>query len=263
MVKPEDLLHAYDGFRRQARLYGLAREEISSDGVTIVRHLTPEGAGTIVYARLEPAAAESAIRDQIDYFRRRAAPVEWLVYTHDRPADLGRRLRGHDFLPDEPATVLLLPLAEVSLAPADAGVAVRRATTPAELAAVAAIRAQTWGGDADAMARRLQEQARERPEEVFVYLATVDGEPAATGQLTLYPDLGLASLGSAATVPAYRRRGLYRALLRERLLLAQARGVDYVDTEASPMSRPLLEQVGFYPISEVTVYTWEPEEAAG
>lgn len=257
----KELLHVYDDFRRRARLYGLAREEIRGEGVTIVRHLTAEGAGTIVYACLEPATAGAAIRAQIDTSRRRAAPVEWLVYTHDRPDDLGKRLRGHGFLPDEPATALLLPMAEVSLP--EGGVAVRRASTAAELAAVAAIRAQTWGGDVDTMTRRLQEQARERPEAVFVYLVAVDGEPAATAQLTLTPELGLASLGSAATLPAYRRRGLYRALLRERLLLAQARGMDYVDTEASPMSRPLLEQVGFYPISEVTVYTWEPEEAAG
>ena len=262
-MKHTDLLHVYDDFRRRARLHGLSREEIRGEGVTIIRHLTPEGAGTIVYARLEPATAGAAIRAQIGYFGRRAAPVEWLVYRHDRPADLGRRLRGHQFLPEEPATALLLPLAGVSLPQADEGVTVRRATTPAELAAVAAIRAQTWGGDAEAMAGRLQEQARARREAVFVYLVAVDGEPAATAQLTLTPELGLASLGSAATLPAYRRRGFYRALLRERLLLAQARGMDYVDTEASPMSRPLLEQVGFYPISEVTVYTWEPEEAAG
>jgi GNAT superfamily N-acetyltransferase len=55
-----------------------------------------------------------------------------------------------------------------------------------------------------------------------LYLAYVDGRPAA--QASLHWRDGLAYLESAGTLPAYRRRGLQRALIRRRLADAAALG---------------------------------------
>ena len=253
-----ELLAIYDTARRNVRLHGLVREEFAGEaGAVLVRHSTAEGAGTVLYAHLDPLSAGAAIQEQVETFRRRGATLEWLVYSHDRPADLGQRLQEHGFVAGEPETLLLLPLDEMRLPAAAPDLNVRRVSAPADLLAVATIRQQTWGGEVEALARRLQQQARERPEEVSIYLAAVEGVPAATAQLTHYPEHGFASLVSAATLPAYRCRGLYTALLRARLLEAQQRSIRFLDTEASPMSRPLLQRAGFRPISVVTTYVRE------
>lgn len=259
-MREEGFVARYDDLRRQVRLYGLRREaSVAGEESVIVRHLGAEGDGMILYAHLDPAVAEEMIRAEVEAAGQRGGSLEWPVYAHDVPADLGERLRAQGFVAGEKETVLLLPLAGARLPEAPAEVVVRRAGTEEDFAAVAAIRQQTWGGDAGAMARRLQARAEERPEEVVVYLATVDGVAAATGQITFYAGQDFASLASAATLPDYRRRGLYSALLRTRLEAAAERGVRFVDCEASEMSRPLLERVGFRVIAEVVVYVWAPE----
>ncbi|EQD40871.1 GCN5-related N-acetyltransferase, partial [mine drainage metagenome] len=48
-----------------------------------------------------------------------------------------------------------------------------------------------------------------------------------------------------ATVPDYRGRGLYTALLAVRLQEAKRRGARFLTIDAGPMSRPIVEKYGF------------------
>jgi ribosomal protein S18 acetylase RimI-like enzyme len=67
-----------------------------------------------------------------------------------------------------------------------------------------------------------------------LYLARMDGRPAAAA--TLYLHDGVGYLADATTDPAFRRRGLHRALLRRRIRDANAAGVDFVFSGAEPFS---------------------------
>jgi ribosomal protein S18 acetylase RimI-like enzyme len=64
------------------------------------------------------------------------------------------------------------------------------------------------------------------------YCAWIDGELAGTATLRI--DDGLAQLCGAATLPAFRRRGVQTALLRRRLADAAAAGCDTALMTTSP-----------------------------
>ena len=67
-----------------------------------------------------------------------------------------------------------------------------------------------------------------------------------------------ASLWGGSTLPAWRRRGIYRATVAYRASLATARGFRYVETDASDESRPILERIGFVAVTTTTPYVWSP-----
>ena len=67
-----------------------------------------------------------------------------------------------------------------------------------------------------------------------LYLARVDGQPAAAATLYLHDRVGY--LADATTDPSFRRRGLQLALLQRRIRDAKATGVDFVFSGAEPFS---------------------------
>ena len=65
-------------------------------------------------------------------------------------------------------------------------------------------------------------------------------------------------LQNGTTAAEWRRRGIYRALVAHRATLAAARGFRYLATDASEDSRPILERLGFVPVTSVTPYERMP-----
>ena len=122
---------------------------------------------------------------------------------------------------------------------------VRRIEDPEEIDDVLAVRQQVWGGEYSAAYQSLAERLTEAPDSLALYVAYVDGEPASTAQISFYERGQFAGLVKAATLPGYRKRGLYTALVAVRLQEAKRRGIRFLDADASPMSRPILEQLGF------------------
>ena len=59
-------------------------------------------------------------------------------------------------------------------------------------------------------------------------------------------------------LPAWRGRGIYRALVARRAQLAAERGRRYIEVDASDDSRPILERLGFVPVTTTTPYIWSP-----
>jgi len=76
-------------------------------------------------------------------------------------------------------------------------------------------------------------------------LATIDGEPAGTGEVVIEDGIGW--LSADTTLPAYRRRGVQAALQLARLRLARLEGCDLAVTEARPGggSQRNMERLGF------------------
>jgi GNAT superfamily N-acetyltransferase len=61
-----------------------------------------------------------------------------------------------------------------------------------------------------------------------------------------------ATLWGGATLPEWRRRGIYRATVAYRATLAGGRGFRYLETDASDDSRPILERLGFTAVTTTT-----------
>jgi hypothetical protein len=67
-----------------------------------------------------------------------------------------------------------------------------------------------------------------------------------------------ATLWGGATLPGWRRRGIYRATVAYRANLAAERGFRFMTVDASADSRPILERLGFVAVTTTTPYVWSP-----
>jgi GNAT superfamily N-acetyltransferase len=85
------------------------------------------------------------------------------------------------------------------------------------------------------------------------YLARIDGRPVATADLTLLEDDRAVFLGGALTLPEFRGRGAYRALVRTRWSDAVAAGRPLLVTQSEPMSQPILRRLGFEVVGHINV----------
>jgi GNAT superfamily N-acetyltransferase len=69
------------------------------------------------------------------------------------------------------------------------------------------------------------------------YLARIDGEPVGEAALRLDSDSGLAQFAGAGTLPAFRGRGVQKALVQRRLADARAAGCDLAVVTTAPGTR--------------------------
>jgi GNAT superfamily N-acetyltransferase len=60
------------------------------------------------------------------------------------------------------------------------------------------------------------------------------------------------------SLPAWRGRGIYRALVAHRANLSAERGRRYIEVDASDNSRPILERLGFVAVTTTTPCVWSP-----
>ncbi|MFD4762604.1 GNAT family N-acetyltransferase [Streptomyces sp. NPDC058439] len=74
----------------------------------------------------------------------------------------------------------------------------------------------------------------------------------------LHPGSGLAGLWGGGKVPAWRGKGIYRALAAHRARIAAERGYRYLQVDASDQSRPVLQRLGFLALSTTTPYEYRP-----
>ena len=204
---------------------------------------------------------DALIARQRDFFARRGEAVEWKTRAHDRPEDLPDRLRRAGFAP-EPAETVLIGLAgpqAAQHAPAPPGVSIRLTDTPQDMRRVAAMESEVWREDWDWMADELI--GRVQTGQFAVFVAEAGGQVVSSAWLVFNSGTQFAGLWGGATLPAWRGRGIYRALVARRAELAAARGVRYLQVDASDDSRPILERLGFVAVTTTTPYVWTPAEA--
>jgi GNAT superfamily N-acetyltransferase len=80
----------------------------------------------------------------------------------------------------------------------------------------------------------------------------------AAGWVEFHPGSRFAGLWGGATLRQWRGRGIYRALVARRAQLAAARGVRYLQVDASSESAPILRRLGFQALATTTPYVWTP-----
>jgi GNAT superfamily N-acetyltransferase len=92
---------------------------------------------------------------------------------------------------------------------------------------------------------------REHDPNNIEYVAYVDGTPVARASGS-FSEHGVTLFGGS-TLPEARGRGAYRALVAARWDDAVARGTPALVTQASPMSRPILAQLGFEEVCKIRI----------
>jgi GNAT superfamily N-acetyltransferase len=70
-----------------------------------------------------------------------------------------------------------------------------------------------------------------------------------------------AGLWGGATLPQYRKMGIYTAVVAARAQEAIRRGYRFLTVDAGDMSRPILQKRGFQLLTYTTPYTWKPPQS--
>jgi N-acetylglutamate synthase-like GNAT family acetyltransferase len=208
---------------------------------------------------LRGADLDRLIARQRDYFAARGEAVEWKTYDYDEPADLPDRLRAAGFVPEPTETVVVALTAAIAAEPVlPDGVLLQQVTADEDMHRIAAMEAQVWGIDQGRGGHLIREVAA-APEDFIVLTAEAAGQVVAAAWLEMRPGSQFAGLWGGATLAQWRGRGIYRALVARRAQLAAARGVRYLQVDASSDSAPILQRLGFQPLATTTPYVWTPK----
>ena len=207
---------------------------------------------TVQRVRLGPGEVAAAVEEIRVLLRDRGrGGSEWELGESSTPADLIEELAGLGILPDEDDPVAIgMVLTGGDAMREPPGTSARRVESVEELLTARRIQHEAFGGSADEVGFEQAEEDYATEGEIgSTFLAFVDGEPVAAGYAS-YTPLGLLLFGGA-TLPAARGRGAYRALVAARAREAADRGTPVLVTHAGQMSRPILERLGFKPVSRI------------
>ncbi len=256
-----DLLAAYD---EQLRLDGEVggAAEVARRGPVLWAVM--EHGGFVTYrdlGGLEDGALDALIQETVAHFRddTQVPTFEWKSRGHDHPADLGERLTAHGLVAEALETVMV---GEASMLAVDVPLAgdmvVRRAGEGAHLASdlsrMLLVQEDVFGGGrGPSLEQSLADVEGGNSE---FWLVEVEGAIVAAGRLTIVPGSDFAGVWGGATLPQWRGRGLYRALVAARARAALARGVRLIHSDCTDMSRPILERSGLTAVTTTTPYIW-------
>ena len=221
-----------------------------------------EGWSGVVWSDIDAATADRVIADQVAFYAARGEEFEWKLYSYDQPPDLAQRLLAAGFAAEDAESLMVAETeriagpggADVSLS---AGIRLVEVTDEAGLELMIEVHDRVFGPDPRLRASLLT-QLRSSPETTVMVLAMAGDEPVCSARIGFGTDTDFAGLWGGGTLPQWRGRGIYRALVGYRARLAAARGYRYLQVDASPESRPILERLGFACLATTTPFIWSP-----
>lgn len=213
----------------------------------------------VLWSRLD----DENVADAIAHVKRHVAAtrkeLEWKVYGHDRPLDLGSRLAQAGFVADESETLMAFDVA-VGLRDTRAadGITIERVTSAAGLASFARVVDAGFANGSRTSVDRFGERLTDPT--LVLLSASVGDKVVAGARLELPAGRPFAGLWGAVTDPEYRRRGIFTELVRARASIAQDAGYRYLNVDARETSRPVLTRLGFEPLTPVVGWILRPHE---
>jgi GNAT superfamily N-acetyltransferase len=257
------LLAAYDAQLRDRVPDPLPRGvRVERDG-PLVRFLGFTGGGFVGYRDLggiEGEALDELIARQITVFAERGERFEWKLHGHDQPADLPERLRAAGFAPDEIETVVIAPVESIAGVPLlPEGVSLREVVDRSDFDRIAAMEEAVWDEDGKSwIAESLERERTADPEAISIVVAESSSDVVCAAWVRFEQGTEFATLWGGGTLPEWRRRGIYKAMVAYRANLARERGFHFVQVDSSADSRPILERLGFVAVTTTTPYVWSP-----
>jgi GNAT superfamily N-acetyltransferase len=226
--------------------------------IVLVPDFPIPGPNSVSWIRCEPDEVDEVVKEARATFEARNLPFTWVIDPGTQPPDFATRLAAHGFRPNprgEEVAVMVLPAGATLDAPTVPGIEIHDGLADlakfraADDVAAEAFMSVHLGDDPDLVAmqerRRLDAIAAGN---IRLLLATVDGEPGGAGSVTLFPPRA-AIINGGSVRPAFRGRGVYRALVVARLEIARREGAAGLVVWGGSMSQPILSQLGFQPVS--------------
>lgn len=207
---------------------------------------------------------DGLIARQRDHFANLGMSVEWKTYAYDQPADLTDRLVAAGFAPDERETLVIGEAAALAGLASDVpGVTFRETTDDADLTAIGTLHTEVWADDwtwiVDDLRGRVE---RLGPNGIRILVAEAEGRVVSAAWLVMREGTEFAGLWGGSTLEHWRGSGIYTALVSRRAAIAREAGYRYLQVDASDMSRPILERLGFSVLTTTTPYVWRPPSDA-
>jgi GNAT superfamily N-acetyltransferase len=228
----------------------------------LLRMVGDKHGGFIAYrdlAGLEGADLDELIARQVHVFAERGERFEWKLHGHDLPEDLPQRLAAAGFVPEDEETVLIAPVAAVAAEPrVPDGVRLHEVTERSDFDRIAAMEEAIWHDNRSWLAESLEAERAADPNAITIVAAEAGAEFVCAAWVRFAAGTEFASLWGGGTLPAWRGRGIYRAVVAYRANLAATRGFHYLQVDASAESRPILERLGFVAVTTTTPYIWSP-----
>jgi GNAT superfamily N-acetyltransferase len=264
-VDRDDLLTAYDDqLRTDAEMAGAL--DVVSDGPLLWAVF--DHGGFVSYRDLAGThgeALDGLIQRTVAHYRddTDVDSFEWKSRGHDLPPDLGERLVAHGLVAEPVETVMIgeasslavdVPLDDTP----DGPVVVRRILpgpdAEAEVSRMLEAQESVFGtGRGPSVASSLADLESDASE---FWVAEVGGRVVSGGRLTPVAGTDFAGIWGGSTLPEHRGRGIYRALVSARASSALARGVRFIHSDCTDMSRPILERSGLRAVTTTTPYVW-------
>lgn len=195
---------------------------------------------------------EKLVAAAVTYFRRHRQQFEWKVYSNDHE-HLVETLKMHGFSPEPTETVLLGEASSLTRAgEAPTEVRVRKVDQLEDLERVAGLETEVWGQDWSWLGADLAARLDSSPDDVGVWIAEADHRAVSAAWLVRLPGTDIAGLWGGATLPEWRRRGIYKALVATRARAAEQLRARYLWVDASDDSRPILERLGMTAVATTT-----------
>lgn len=113
---------------------------------------------------------------------------------------------------------------------------------------------EVFGGDHAAISRHILAGVAQFPPTIEAVVAWAGSTPVSAARVGFNAGTDFAGLWGGGTLPSWRGRGVFRSLVAHRAALAAARGFRYLQVDASPDSRPILERLGFVQLATTTPF---------
>ncbi len=263
-MNANDLLSAYDAQLRGRMPEQLPEGEVAERDGPVTRFSGgPGGQGWVLYrdlGGLQGAALDELIARQVAFFRRRGERFEWKYHSHDLPADLPERLLAHGFVPEDTETIVIARVDEIAAEPVlPEGPTLREVTERSDFERIAEMETRVWGNEETWLADMLESERKMDPDSITIVVAEAGDTVVCAAWIRFDRGTEFATLWGGATLEEWRRKGIYRATVSYRASLAQGRGKVYLETDASDDSNPILQKLGFVPVTTTTPYIWQPQ----
>lgn len=216
-----------------------------------------DGWNCVLWSDLTQDNADAVIAAQVSRFSPVGRAWEWKYYSYDRPAGLPGRLRAAGFVPEPAETLLVAQIADLNLdLNPPAGVELVPVTSQDAASALVRVHDEVFGGDHRAIGSAILAALESQPHHVEGVIAVASGTAIAAGRAEFGDHTDFASLWGGGTLPNWRGRGVFRALAAYRARQARERGYRYLQVDASPESRPILQRLGFIELATTTPFMY-------
>jgi len=221
-------------------------------------------ANSICRTNFAPGREEESISSAMDRYGAKSLPFRWYVFPGSRPKDLAARLSARNptlVLPQfgfaaPCAMAHSIPAPEISLEPLSA-------SNLEEYILVGLESFAEIGRSTVDTIKGLAVQAVRSPDpDYLIFLARCAGEPAGFCAIKMVRDGNKAAgfLGGAGVRPAFRHRGVMRAMIKQRAQEMLRRGLEFMLVYSNARtSAPIFRKLGFHEVFPFQIFDFSVE----